>query len=325
MTELKKVIITGPTGAVGVSLIEEMIRRNVYVTAICRENSPHLSAIPKNYFVNVVECNLDSLKKLTETLPKDYDAFYHFGWDGPFGPARSDLTLQTKNFLYSLDSVELAKNLGCEVFVGAGSQSECGHVDGVLYPDMPCNPDNGYGIGKLMAGKMTRLKCKEYGIRHEWVRIVSMYGPHDRTYTMVMSSILKMLKGERVQFTKGDQIWDYIYNKDAARAFRMIAENGKDGSIYLFGTGKPRKLREYICMIRDAVDPNLEIGLGELDYYPNQVMHLEADISNLTADTGFIPQYSFEDGIRETVEWVVSIKRKERGVFYENISYNGNS
>ena len=54
-------------------------------------------------------------------------------------------------------------------------------------------------------------------------------------------------------------------------------------------------------------------------------MHLEADISNLTADTGFIPQYSFEDGIRETVEWVVSIKRKERGVLYENISYNGNS
>lgn len=302
--ELKKVILTGPTGAVGVSLIEEMIQQGIHVTAICRRNSPHLGAIPKNDFVNIIECDLENLESLIGKLPEDYDVFYHFGWDGPFGAARSDLVLQTKNVLYSLVAVELAKNLGCKVFIGAGSQSECGHVDGILYSDMPCNPDNGYGIGKLMAGQMTRLKCKEYGIRHEWVRIVSMYGPYDRTYTMVMGSILKMLKGERVQFTKGDQIWDYIYNKDAARAFRLIAESGKDGSIYLLGTGKPQKLRDYICMIRDVVDPNLEIGLGELDYYPNQVMHLEADISNLIADTGFVPRYDFKEGIQETVEWV---------------------
>ncbi|MFR1103974.1 MAG: NAD-dependent epimerase/dehydratase family protein [Acutalibacteraceae bacterium] len=304
MTELKKVIITGPTGSVGISLIEELIEKGIEITAICREHSDGIENIPKNHLIQVVECNLENLESLFGKLSCSYDAFYHLGWDGTYGEARRDLRRQIKNVLYSVDAVELAHRLGCKVFVGAGSQSEFGHVDGILHPDLPCNPDNGYGVGKLMAGQMTRLKCKEYGIRHEWVRIVSMYGPHDRTYTMVMSSILKMLKGERVQFTKGDQIWDYIYNKDAARAFRMVAENGKDGSIYLFGTGKPRKLREYICMIRDAVDPNLEIGLGELDYYPNQVMHLEADISNLTADTGFIPQYSFEDGIREMIGWV---------------------
>lgn len=125
-------------------------------------------------------------------------------------------------------------------------------------------------------------------------------------HTMVMSGIAKLLRGERPQYTKGDQIWDYIYSKDAARAFRLVAETGKDGAVYCFGTGKARRLKDYILTIRDTVDPNLEIGLGELDYYPNQVMHLEADISSLTADTGFVPRYSFEEGIRETVEWVKS-------------------
>ena len=52
--ELKKIILTGPTGAVGVSLIEEMMRQNIHVTAICRENSPHLDAIPKSDLVDVV-------------------------------------------------------------------------------------------------------------------------------------------------------------------------------------------------------------------------------------------------------------------------------
>lgn len=278
----------------GVSLIEELIAHDIYVTAVCRENSQNITEIPQSPFVKVLECNLDQLQSLERKLPADYDVFYHFGWDGSFGAARMDLSTQTKNIQYSLDAVELAKKLGCKVFIGAGSQSEFGHVNGVLHPDTPCNPDNGYGVAKLAAGQMTRLKCKEYGIRHNWVRILSIYGPHDKAHTMVMSTILKMLNGQRVQFTKGDQIWDYIYNKDAARAFRMIAEKGKGGAVYCLGSGQTRYLKEYIMVIRDAIEPSIELGIGELPYYPNQVMHLEADISSLTNDTGFIPKYDFE-------------------------------
>ena len=300
---VKKALITGPTGAVGVSLINELIENGIQVTAVCRPASRRLNVIPKHKLVKVVECGLDSLSILADKLIHDYDVFYHFAWDGTYGESRQDLYLQTKNIIYTLDAVHLAAALGCRVFVGAGSQSEFGHVEGVLHPDLPCCPDNGYGIAKLDAGRLSRLECGKLGIRHEWCRIVSLYGPYDGMYTMVMSGIKKMLKGERPQYTKGEQIWDYIYSKDAARAFRLVAEKGKDGAIYCFGTGKTRTLKDFIYAIRDAIDPRLDIGIGEIDYYPNQVMHLEADISNLTEDTGFYPEYSFEEGIRETIEW----------------------
>lgn len=300
---MERALITGPTGAVGVSLIEELIANGISVTAVCRPASKRLSSIPRHPLVEVVECSVDNLLSLSEKLTHDYDAFFHFAWDGTYGATRQDMELQARNILYTLDAVRLAGALGCGVFVGAGSQSEFGHVDGVLSPDLPCNPDNGYGIAKLAAGRMSRILCSQLGVRHEWCRIVSLYGPYDGAQTMVMSGIYRMLRGERPQYTKGDQVWDYIYSRDAARAFRLVAEKGKDGSVYCFGTGKPRLLRDYILAIRDAIDPSLEIGLGELPYYPNQVMHLEADITNLTEDTGFVPRYSFEDGIRETVDW----------------------
>ena len=300
---MKKALITGPTGAVGVSLIQELIAHGVAVTAVCRPNSRRLGSIPKDPLVEIVECGVENLLSLAEQLPRDYDAFYHFAWDGTYGETRQDLYLQARNIIYTLDAVHLAHKLGCSVFIGAGSQSEFGHVAGVLHPDMPCDPDNGYGIAKLDAGRMSRLECRKLGIRHAWCRIVSLYGPYDGAYTMVMSGIYKMLAGGRPQYTPGEQIWDYIYSKDAARAFRLVAEKGKDGAIYCFGTGKTRKLKDYIYAIRDAIDPSLEVGIGELAYYPNQVMHLEADISNLTADTGFVPMYSFEEGIRETIAW----------------------
>lgn len=301
---MKNVIITGPTGGVGVSLIQELIAHGIRVTAVCRPGSRRLDAVPADPLVRVVTCDLDRLPSLADVLPHDYDVFYHFAWEGTFGPDRQDLYMQERNIVHTLDAVRLAAALGCRAFLGAGSQSEFGHVQGVLRPDLPCNPDNGYGAAKLAAGMLSRIACQKLGIRHVWCRILSLYGPYDGKQSMVMSGILKMLAGERPQYTKGEQVWDYIYSKDAARAFRLAAEKGKDGAVYCFGSGQPRLLRDYILAIRDAVDPSIEIGLGELEYYPNQVMHLEADISALTADTGFVPRYSFEEGIRETVQWV---------------------
>ena len=87
-----------------------------------------------------------------------------------------------------------------------------------------------------------------------------------------------------------------------------MGEKGKDKKIYCLGSGKERPLREYMEELRDAIDPSLPLGIGEREYSKNQVMKLVADISALTEDTGFVPDYSFSEGIKETIDWV----RKER-------------
>ena len=300
---MNRVIITGPTGAVGISLIEELISKKIYVTAICRQGSKRISNIPRSKYVNIIECNMEEYKKLDYVLYDKYDVFFHLAWDGTYGISRNDLNLQLNNVKYTLDAVELAHKLGCKVFVGAGSQSECGHIEGIISSSTPCNPDNGYGIAKYSSCLMSRIKCKELGIRHNWCRIISLYGPYDGEHTMVMSLIKKLLNGERVKCTKGDQIWDYIYSKDAAKAFRLVAEKGKEDEIYCIGSGNSRYLRDYILDIKKHINTNAEIGFGEIAYYENQVMHLETDISNLKLDVDFEPRYSFEKGITETIEW----------------------
>ncbi len=300
---MKKVLITGPTGGVGAALIRALSEQGTKVTAVIRPGSSRADIVRGVPGVEVVECELHELHRLS-SLPHDYDVFYHFGWTGTYGASRLDREEQQKNVRYTLDAVELAEALGCSVFVGAGSQSEFGHVEGILSPDLPCAPDNEYGMAKLDAGRESRALCKEKGIRHVWVRIVSSFGPGDADRTMVMGTLKAFLNGEERQFTKGDQIWDYIYTKDLARIFVLVAEKGRDGAVYVAGTGKTRTLRSYIETMRDIVCPERELVFGGIPYYPNQVMHLEADISDLVADTGFEPEYSFEDGIRETVAWI---------------------
>lgn len=301
---MKKVILTGGTGMLGLALIELLIEKGIEVLVIVRPDSKRRAVLPVSDYVKVIECDLTRLWELKTKITDTYDAFFHFAWDGTYGDSRNDMQLQNQNVKAALDAVELAKETGCRTFLGAGSQAEYGRVDGIkLGPDTPTRPETGYGIGKLCAGQMTRILCQQLGIKHIWTRILSTYGPHDGLHTMVMSGIIKMLKGERPQYTKGEQMWDYLYCEDAARAFYLAAESGMDGSVYCIGSGQVRPLAEYITVIRDTIDKNIEIGFGEIPYYDKQVMYLCADIENLRQDTGFNPAVSFEEGIRRTVDW----------------------
>lgn len=300
---MNQVIVTGATGMLGASMIEQMVADGIKVTAVIRPNSKKRSNLIDHENIQVVECDIDELLTLKSVLTGTYDTFYHFAWDGTYGDSRNDAMLQEKNVRNTLEAVELAHVLGCQVFVGAGSQAEFGFVEGELSDQIPKNPVTGYGIAKYTAGRLSAIMCERLGMRQSWGRIVSTYGPRDNSYTMVMSSVIGMLNGERMSFTKGDQIWDYVYGGDCSRAFYLIGKYGKHGKAYTIGSGKSKLLREYIEIIRDVVNPSLEIGIGERDYYPNQVMRLTADISELTEDTGFVPEIDFAEGIRRTMEW----------------------
>ena len=299
---LRGAVITGATGMIGAALTSLLLERGVRVIALVHPGSKKRGNLPAEHpMLTIVEAGLENLKDLEPQ--SSADAFFHLAWSGTYGDARNDYDLQLKNVAYTLDAVRLAERYGCTVFVGAGSQAEYGKPKDVLAPDSPVNPETGYGIAKLAAGQMSRGECHKYGMVQVWTRFFSVYGPGDNAYTMVMSGINQMLDGKRPAYTAGDQLWDYLYCRDAAKAMLLCAEYGTDGSVYCVGSGKVRPLAEYIEAIRAAVGPQAQVGLGERPYFPGQVMHLQADISTLTRDTGFVPETDFEEGIRRTVAW----------------------
>lgn len=294
---MKRALITGATGAIGTALINELINNNIEVLVLCRANSKRINVIPKHPLVTVKCCDLSDLGNLQNDAGKTYDVFYHFAWDGTIGVSRNDFYLQNQNVKHSLDAVMLAKRFGCHTFIGAGSQAEYGRAEGILKPETPTFPESGYGMAKLCAGEMTRELCHSLGINHIWVRILSVYGENDGANTMVMSTINKLKNGDIPKFTKGEQMWDYLYSKDAAKAFYLLGKDGKDGKVYPLGSGNARPLADYINDIRDVVSKNAKIDLGAIPYDENQVMYLCADISELTRDTSWKPETEFKQGI----------------------------
>ena len=150
---MKRAVITGPTGAIGIALIEYLENQGVEVIAVVRPGSKRADRIKESRLVSKVECDLSNLSGLPKLIKGGADVFYHFGWDGTFGSSRNDMLLQNNNVKYALNAVEAAAALGCSKFIGAGSQAEYGRFEGKLNEETPAFPENGYGIAKLCAGQ----------------------------------------------------------------------------------------------------------------------------------------------------------------------------
>ena len=145
------------------------------------------------------------------------------------------------------------------------------------------------------------MLCKSLGIRQNWARILSVYGPNDGENTLISYVIRELKAGRSPELTKCEQIWDYLYADDAGDAILAIAEKGIDGKAYPLGSGKGRRLSEYIEDIRKVINPAIEVKYGAKDYYPHQPMHLVADIDDLEKDMGWMPSQKFYEGIKALV------------------------
>ncbi len=291
------IAVTGPTGTIGSEIVDYALHSGHKVIAIVRPGSARNSGLPSDPDLKVIECDMSDYRSL-EGLER-CDIFIHLAWMKTSNGERDDVYCQTENITYALDAVRLAHSWGASSFVGAGSQAEYGNCDGDLTADTPVNPTSGYGIAKYSAGRLCRMYCSQLGIRFCWVCILSVFGRNDLKTTLISYLIDSFTSNISPQLTACEQVWDYLYAKDAARALVLIGEKGVDGKTYVLGSGDKRLLKEYVLAVKNITGSSADPVFGVKPYYPHQAMRLCADIGELTRDTGFVPEYTFEDGIRD--------------------------
>lgn len=300
--KIKKAVITGGSGGVGLALIKKLLAEKIEILVFQRRESERKKYLPNDPRLKVEFYSLDELSGYVP-MEKDYDVFFHLGWTNTQKKYRDDLKKQEENVSYSCDAVELAARMGCHTFIGAGSQAEYGRVSVPLRGDLLCQPETAYGIMKLSACYATRFLCNKYNMRHIWLRILSGYGIYDNVNSMLISNIIKSINKQDLAFSKGEQIWDFIHMDDIAGAMYAVSQRGTANAIYPIGSGEAKPLYEYIKIMCGILGEDWKKSIGKVSYSENQVMYLSADISELTRDTGWKPQIAFEDGIRQVIEF----------------------
>jgi nucleoside-diphosphate-sugar epimerase len=301
---VKRVVITGATGMIGIAFIKLCLQNSVSVIAIVRPNSLRIDRIPKSDLITIWECDLENLTGYN--LPNDImpfpDVFYHFGWTCNTTADHDLCDKQLQNVQYTLNAVRLARQLGCARFIGTGTQVEYGHACKPLNGTIPVDPVFAYGVAKYAAGKMSKIECEKLSLEHIWVRVLSVYGIYARDENLISSFIFNCKNNISMDLGPCTHIWDYLHVDDAARALFLIGEKkGINGKVYCLGSGIGKPLKDYIEIIKNIINPDYQPGYGKVPYNEKSYKYLCADISELTEDTGWRPEITFEEGIKRII------------------------
>lgn len=294
----KHIIIDGATSFIGIALIKELLESNCLITAIIRPDSCRKNIL-KNQFqdLEIIECDIGNLLSL-EKIDISYDYYYHIAWSSDFENPRYNFQGQFQNVEYLLDALRLAKNLGCHKFLAIGSQAECGIVSTPIDSKTPDAPITAYAKAKCEAYSRACKMSDDLGIDFYWPRLLSAYGLYDRPATLVMSCIASCIKKNIIPITPAEQIWDYVYVNDVAKALKLIIEKGEPKKKYAIASGVGRILKEYINEIAEVFYfPELLEGIGKRQYSEKEVMYLVGNVNELYDDTGMKFDTNFKHNI----------------------------
>ena len=161
-----------------------------------------------------------------------------------------------------------------------------------------------YGTGKLAAHLMGETVAKINGIEFIPVIITNIFGVGEKSARMIYTCINKLVHKEHCSFTAGYQTYDFIYITDAINSIIAVAEKGKAFNRYYIGSGEPKPLREFLLEMRDIVDPEAELGLGDIPFKGVDISYDQFDLKKVELDTGYRNEVPFAEGIRMTAEYV---------------------
>ena len=293
------IVVTGATGVVGMALVKSLSDLGHSILVLTNPVSTRNDRLKKFRNIEVLESEMSDYLNLN--ISKDYDIFFNLAWTG--GHDRESIDINLSSVSGSIFAVDLAARLKCKVFIGVGSQAECGKQEYPIRSNSYCLPDTPYAAAKLSAYYFTKFRAQQCNIKFIWARILSVYGPYDGEQTMIMSTIRRLLLNREPAFTYGDQIWDFLYADDAANMLIKIALEGVDGATYVIGSGEGRRLRDYIAEIVRKFQLDPDPYFGKIPYRGNEFMFVTADKVELMKEFGTIPLTSFNHGIDLTIQY----------------------
>lgn len=307
----KRVVITGATGFIGASISREFLGAGYSVVVLTRKDS-NLSRL-NDLRSQILFIDYSTLEPARFDFSRitGADIFVHCAWKGVAGNERNEAYQITSNIPATLQSVEVAAALGCRHWIGLGSQAEYGNLNCKIGEDRANSPTSLYGKAKLAAGSSALALCAALQLTGTWMRVFSTYGPEDGPNWFIPYVIQEFLAHRAPKLTQCEQLWDYLYVQDAAKAVLAAAEEGIAG-IFNLGSGTAVPLKTYIETIRQILATPVIPKYGALSYRPDQVMHLEADISKFTAVSKWRPAVGVFDGLTQTIKFERTRKSTSR-------------
>ena len=182
--------------------------------------------------------------------------------------------------------------------------------DGLFREDTPYDPSSPYSASKASSDHLAKAWERTYGLPVVVSNCSNNYGPYHFPEKLIPLTILNALAAERLPvYGKGENVRDWLYVEDHARALDLIIERGRVGETYNVGGHNERQnidVVRRICDVLDQLRPGNAPRQELIEFVTDRPGHdarYAIDSTKLETELGWRAQENFESGIEKTVQW----------------------
>jgi len=310
---MKRAIVTGATGYIGSVFVEYLIKKNIEVLALGRKDYEDISAIRKNKLngAQYLKINMNEISLLANEISKiswntgDSCVFINLAWGGIDKLSDLDIEAQMKNVTWTVNALEIADSLGCEKFLQIGTMEEAftyKYLELDYHKNNEYNRHVIYSVAKIAAKKALQIKASDLGIDLIYVLHSHVMAPDDDKDSFLQVTLQKLINGDELVFSTGEQLFDVVSANDCALGYYLICQKGLADSDYWVGSGQPKRLREYVERMYKLYPSGKEMQFGKFPYNDIKLSAEDFSISKLVEDTGYVPSSTYEEIVKDLYE-----------------------
>jgi nucleoside-diphosphate-sugar epimerase len=307
---MKKAIVTGATGFIGSAFVKFLTDKGIDVVALGRKSLADVPISRSEKLTAAKYINLDmreitSLHRMLKEISWNVGSecvFFNLAWGGVASLSDLDIEGQMHNVGWSVNALEESVVIGCSRFIQVGTMEEAftyKYLELDHHKNNEYNRHVIYSVAKIVAKNALALKASNLNIDYIYVLHSHVMGEDDDKDSFLQVTLQKLVNGDDLIFSSGEQTFDVISLEDCALGYYLICEKGISGQEYWVGSGDPRRLREYVERMYRLFPSAKEMQFGKLPYNDIVLSKDDFSIENLVKHTGYNPTMSYEQTVKK--------------------------
>lgn len=308
----KSYLITGGAGFIGLNFVKLLlqdadVRLTVFDKLTYASHPEEMDELLKLSHFRFIQGDITLQHELDQAFDEVYDAIIHFAAESHVDRSieSAEPFIQT-NVLGTYRMLEAVLKGKAKKLIHISTDEVYGDLepdDPAFTEQTPLSPNNPYSASKASSDLLVKSYIHTHQLPAIITRCSNNYGPYQHEEKLIPTIIRKAVNGEKIPiYGDGQQIRDWLYVEDHARAVKQVLENGTAGQVYNIGGGNEKTNLD----LTKTILSQLGISHDQIAFIQDRKGHdrrYAIDASKLKGELGWTQETSFEEGIEKTINW----------------------
>lgn len=308
----KSYLITGGAGFIGLNFVKLLlqdadVRLTVFDKLTYASHPEEMDELLKLSHFRFIQGDITLQHELDQAFDEVYDAIIHFAAESHVDRSieSAEPFIQT-NVLGTYRMLEAVLKGKAKKLIHISTDEVYGDLepdDPAFTEQTPLSPNNPYSASKASSDLLVKSYIHTHQLPAMITRCSNNYGPYQHEEKLIPTIIRKAVNGENIPiYGDGQQIRDWLYVEDHARAVKQVLENGTAGQVYNIGGGNEKTNLD----LTKTILSQLGISHDQIAFIQDRKGHdrrYAIDASKLKGELGWMQETSFEEGIEKTINW----------------------